>query len=277
MEAIELFQTYVQTEWFIIPSNTQLVETWVKNANKCTATGKDQHFSSMLALCCSSTVFDMKYKAKREAEVREWKGNKYFTKGTIGNRVDKLTGELESGKKVESVRGTFYSCLAIQEIIECSNAVDEYCSDRHEAWKDVRKRLTTCEQQFQSIRTLQSIEEYSHVIFNPDNDGTVMPNAIMSLRGFEQTGHMKGEVRYSSLRNVHIQLIRNELNFMNIPFEVVDGIRKLTQRLKGANLALQRQQIQEETGEAPKESDLNAVSFLPLSNSAKDYHMATDQ
>ena len=141
----------------------------------------------------------MKYKAKREAEVRELKGNKYFTKGTIGNRVDKLTGELESGKKVESVRGTFYSCLAIQEIIERRNAVEEYCSDRHEAWKDVRKRLTTCKEQFKSIRTLQSIEEYSHVIFDPDNDGTVKPNAIMSLRGFEQTGHMKGEVRYSSL------------------------------------------------------------------------------
>ena len=92
-DAMEKLQTYVKKEWLIVPSNTQLVETWVKNANECTQTGKDQHFSSMLALSRSTNVFDIKYKAKREAEVRELKGNKYFTKGKVGNRIDKRTGE----------------------------------------------------------------------------------------------------------------------------------------------------------------------------------------
>ena len=84
---IEEVQVFVKQEWFIVPINTQLVETWVKNANECTATGKDQHFSSLLALCRSTSVFDIKYKAKKEAEVRELKGNKYFTKGFSNDSV----------------------------------------------------------------------------------------------------------------------------------------------------------------------------------------------
>ena len=84
----------------------------------------------MLALCRSTNVFDIKYKEKREVEVRELKGDTYFTKGKVGNRIDKREGEQESGtQKVEKVRGAKYSCSAIKSIIEYIKAVDEYhCS-----------------------------------------------------------------------------------------------------------------------------------------------------
>ena len=108
----------------------------------------------MLALCRSTNVFDIKYKAKREAEVRELKGDKYFTKGKVGNRIDKRTGERESGKqKVEKVRGTNYSRSAIKSIVEYSKTVDEYHCSQPESWKQIKKQLTSSEEQFQAIQT----------------------------------------------------------------------------------------------------------------------------
>ena len=42
-EAMTKLQAYMKKEWLIVPSNTQRVETWVKNTNECTETGKDQY------------------------------------------------------------------------------------------------------------------------------------------------------------------------------------------------------------------------------------------
>ena len=146
-EAMKKLQAYVKKEWLILPSNTQLVETWVKNANECTETGEDQHFLSMLALCQSTHVFDIKYKANREAEVRELKRKKYFTKGKIGNRIDNRTGERESGKQlVEKVRWGNYSRSAIKKIVEYSKTVDEHHYSQPGSWKQIKKQLTNSEE-----------------------------------------------------------------------------------------------------------------------------------
>ena len=146
--------------------------------------------------------------------MRELKGNKYFTKGKVGNRSDKQTGERESRKQqMEKVRGANYSHSVIKSIVEYSKTVDEYRCSQPESWKQIKKQLTISEEQFQAIRTLQSIEEYSKVLVNPKNDGSVQQNAIMNIVGFDHTGHMNGEVRYGALNNKHLQLIQGEINF----------------------------------------------------------------
>ena len=48
---IRKFREYVEEEWLIVPSNTQLVERWVKDSNECTFTNKDKHLASLMAIC----------------------------------------------------------------------------------------------------------------------------------------------------------------------------------------------------------------------------------
>ena len=139
-----------------------------------------------------------------------------------------------------------------------------------------KKQLTNSEEQFQAIRTLQSIEEYSKILFDPANDGSVQRNTIMHIVGFDNTGHMKGDVRYGALNNKRIQLIQRELNFRNIPFDAADRIRKLGKFLKQADLHAQRDQIELEIGTLPKQSDLNDATFIPLSQTANDYRIVEE-
>ena len=44
------FFTYCKNNFFIVVSNTQLVERWVKDSNECTLSGKDEHFSSLIGM-----------------------------------------------------------------------------------------------------------------------------------------------------------------------------------------------------------------------------------
>ena len=86
--------------------------------------------------------------------MRELKENKYFTKGKVGNRTDKRIGERESRKQqMEKVRGTNYSRSIIKSILEYSKTVDEYCCSQPESWKQIKKQLTSSEEQFQAIQT----------------------------------------------------------------------------------------------------------------------------
>ena len=75
----------------------------------------------MIAISRSTTVFDYKYKAKEEAKVRVLKGNKYFSKGIKGERIDKRTGEIESScKKIKRIKGLCYTSLALTETMKRS-------------------------------------------------------------------------------------------------------------------------------------------------------------
>ena len=88
---------------------------------------------------------------------------------------------------MEKVRGANYSRSAIKHIVEHSKTVNEYQCRQLESWKQIKKKLTTSEEQFQEIRTLQSIEEYSKVLFDPANDSSVQRNTIMNIVGFDHT------------------------------------------------------------------------------------------
>ena len=45
---IRKFCEYVEEEWLISPSNTQLVERWVKEHNECTFTNKGKNLASIM-------------------------------------------------------------------------------------------------------------------------------------------------------------------------------------------------------------------------------------
>ena len=57
-EAMQKFRKYVKANWYIVVTNTQLVERWVKDSNECTHSGKDDHTASLIDMCRSATVFE---------------------------------------------------------------------------------------------------------------------------------------------------------------------------------------------------------------------------
>ena len=112
------FREYVKYKWFIVSSNMQLVERWVKDSNECTLSGKDKNFSNIITICRSSTVFEYKFEAKDETEKRVLKGNTFLTSGKIGESINRTTKQLEAHtNKLRKVRGSSYSALVIKKTI----------------------------------------------------------------------------------------------------------------------------------------------------------------
>ena len=64
-EAVLKFRKYVESNCFIVVTNTQLVERWVKDSNDCTHTGKDDHIASLIAIYRSATFLDYKHMANK--------------------------------------------------------------------------------------------------------------------------------------------------------------------------------------------------------------------
>ena len=51
------FRKYVKENWITIPTNTQLVERWVKDSNETTFNTKDEGLADAVAILRSTTIF----------------------------------------------------------------------------------------------------------------------------------------------------------------------------------------------------------------------------
>ena len=89
------FFTYCKNNFFVVVSNTQLVEIWVKDSNECTLSGIDEHFSLLIGLCWLTTVFEYKSLSLKESHNCVFKRNTWKTSGKVGERICKKTGEVE--------------------------------------------------------------------------------------------------------------------------------------------------------------------------------------
>ena len=74
------FQDYIRKHWFIVPSNTQLVERGVKDENECTWANKDEHFASLIALLRLATYFNSVPTMKNPKELSYRENNYVGTK-----------------------------------------------------------------------------------------------------------------------------------------------------------------------------------------------------
>ena len=122
-------------------------------------------------------------------------------------------------------------------------------------------------------RTGATVEGYAIVLLSE-----VPPtgsNAVQRQTGVDITTHMKGEIPYSSLRIIHIPLVREELTFRGEIFDEKESITKSVKQLKESNIQAQKVEIEARTGNKnPKESDLQLKVFLPLCRSADAYGIA---
>ena len=273
-EALKTFRNYVKSNWFIVVTNTQLVERWVKDSNECTHSGKEDHIASLIAMCRSATVFEYKYQAKEAAKTRALRGNRYLSAGMIGSRTDKKTGELESNtNKHWDIRGVHYAAIVISKTIERSKLLESRNITGCERQK-IRKKLTSRADQLRTKRTEHTIESYAQSAYC-----TTQPkpyNSIQRQTGYMVTNHMLGQVPYSSLRIMHIEYVREELLVRGINFDSKWSIKKLAMALKKYDVELQKQEIVEKTGNTmPTESELNTKTFLPIRRKAEDFNLAT--
>ena len=78
---IRQFKRYVQENWLTIPTNTQLVERWVKDSNECTFNTKDENLADAVAHLCSTSIFCYRRKFQRLYEDRELSANQHWTAG----------------------------------------------------------------------------------------------------------------------------------------------------------------------------------------------------
>ena len=119
---MEAIQRYVKQHYIAFPSNNQLTERWVKDSNECTYLSKDEKMANVYAIVRSCTVMQYQDNAAELLSNRERKGNKYFTSGKKGERIDKRTGEQETISEDErgdtTIRGSILTSVIIQDIIK---------------------------------------------------------------------------------------------------------------------------------------------------------------
>ena len=72
---------YVESNWFIVVTNSQLVERWVNDSNQCTHTDKDDHIASLIAIYRSATFLDYKHMAKQAVKDRILHGHQHLAAG----------------------------------------------------------------------------------------------------------------------------------------------------------------------------------------------------
>ena len=111
------FIEYVEDNWLTIPTNTQLVERWVKDANECTFNTKEEGLANAVALLRSVTIFRYRRKVLRMSHERVLSANQHRSGGKAGSRMNKNTGKVEETSKMDLVRGAFYNCLVIAEVL----------------------------------------------------------------------------------------------------------------------------------------------------------------
>ena len=85
-EAVQKFGNYVKANLYIILTNTQLMELWVKDSNECTNSGKEDHIASLITMCKLATVFEYTYEAKEAIRDRILHANQHLSVGKIGAR-----------------------------------------------------------------------------------------------------------------------------------------------------------------------------------------------
>ena len=201
---IRKFQEYVKKKWLILPSNTQLVERGVKDAKKCTSTNKDDYLSSLLALLRSATVFQFHAHYEKIDENRVMKGNRFMTSGSIGERIDKWTGETENNITRRTRHGSNYISFTIQSVLLRCKSLDSLNTPKLERDK-IKECISKKDHRFMTIRDKETLEKYDQPLTSAPRR-----NTIQNRSGVDHTSTMLGKIRFAQLRTRHSPLVHKE-------------------------------------------------------------------
>ena len=254
------FSEYVERNWLIIPTNTQLVERWVKDANECTFNTKEEGLADAVAVLRSVTIFRYRRRVLRLSRERILSANQHRSGGKAGSRIDKNTGNVEETNKIDLVRGAFYNCVVISEVLRETEQLKQMktpLSDR----KYILRRIKNPRMSFQTVRTNATLTSYSRSLASPIPTPN---NAVANATGIDTTDHMLGRFPYGKLRIVHIHLVRVEINHRGGEFDDKMKIRVLGKLLLELELKVQRITYKARTGKDARDEDLNTSTFEPV-------------
>ena len=268
---INKFRKYVEEEWLIIPSNTQLIERWVKDSNECTFTNKEEHLASLMAICRSDTLFGYLFD---ETQIdMELRANQFVTKGKKGERIDKRTGSVETTKmERRASRNAPFESRTITNTIMRHGLLESL--DIHDADRNHLKSLiTTKSEQYMTVRDSLSVKNYTATINQHQN---TEPNVIQRRSGFDVTYHMRKEVKYTVLCTRHIPLVHREFvaRFGNDDLDRKMKIRDLTREFKKRIISAQKQEVCQRTGctiDQIPEGVVNEVTYIPIVMTIDEY------
>ena len=258
------FRTHVKENWLTIPTNTQLVERWVKDANKCTFNTKDDNLSDAVAILRSTTIFRHRRKAIRLSEGRSLSANQHRTAGVAGSRINRNTGEEETKEKIKTVKGTFYNQVLINEVVTETKKFKKLNAPTS-VRKRILQRIKNSHMSFQTVRTNATLTAHSKTMQTPI---TTPNNAIVNTTGFDVTDHMQGRFPYGKLLTTHIPLVRAEIIHRGGDVDPKMKIRALGKCLLALDLERQRLTYREMTGIDARDQDLNRSAFEPSCRTA---------
>ena len=133
--------------------------------------------ANIYAIVRSCTVMQYTDTAAELLSNRERKGNKYFTSGRKGERVDKRTGEHETISEDErgdsNIRGSLLTSVIIQDIIKKEKKLSEMMVNQNER-KNILDHLTKDDNRYESVLRLTEVKSLQTNLDQPCK----APNAI---------------------------------------------------------------------------------------------------
>ena len=254
------FRKYVKENWLTIPTNTQLVERWVKDSNECTFNTKDEGLVDAVAILRSTTIFRFCRKALRLSNDRLLSANQHCSGGKAGSRTNKTTNNLENTNTMERVRGAFYNNLVISEVVREATKLSQLKTPLSNR-KQLLDRLKNSHMSYQTIRTNATLTSYANYMANPF---VLLNNSTIRATGIDTTDHMMGRFLYGKLGIVHLNLVREELAHRGSEVDTKMRIINLGKYLLSIELHKQRTTYKERAGKDARDDQFNTSTFEPF-------------
>jgi hypothetical protein len=156
------FRQHYLNSYAAFPSNSQMAESNIKDANYCQIPGRNEKTSSMFATARAGLVGSILQNSKEAFQKQtKIKGNKYMSGGKYGERIAKSDGGAVEEKKWQMrVEGRIKSEESIKFITERNKQLESLPVEKQQRWNQIRDDLYDNDQQFAKKRVEVKFEEY---------------------------------------------------------------------------------------------------------------------
>ena len=82
---------------------------------------------------------------------------------------------------------------------------------------------------------------------------------------------LRQEIKYSKVLTKHIDLVRDELTYLRIEFDITLKIRKLMEKLRNHHKIEKRKSFTDLHGHPPRDTDLDLLHFKPKNKTVLEW------
>ena len=219
------FKEFVENKWINVPSNTQITERWVKDSNECIVTGKSAKYARQLAMCRSATVMIFNEIVAQKEKRMLLRGNKFYHPGYRGQRISKITGELEQDT-MRSKEGRFIHEVYLTDLHKI-NLSCQSISISADKLKEIYSYLTSDLKQFKTLQREEALDSFV------TSQSSLLRNRPSRNLGIHATSLLLGRVKYTKIRfKRFIPAIREGLRQRGVTYDNKETVSALIQKLK---------------------------------------------